>query len=141
MKLPQAAYLEIRRHGEQTYPDESCGVLLGTSSSAPHEAREAIRCRNVHATPRTNYEIDLREVVGLQREARERGLEIVGFYHSHPDHAAQPSPTDLEQALWIGYSYLITSVEQGKATQTRSFLLTGTMDRDKALVEETVEVS
>jgi len=63
-------------------------------------------------------------------------MEIVGFYHSHPDHPARPSPTDLEDAHWIGCSYVITSVVQGKAHETRSFLLNGTLEEDKHFVEE-----
>jgi proteasome lid subunit RPN8/RPN11 len=67
-------------------------------------------------------------------------MEIVGFYHSHPDHPAQPSPTDLEHAHWIGYSYVITSVTQGEATDTRSFLLSGPKEEDKSLAEEALVI-
>ena len=66
---------------------------------------------------------------------------IVGFYHSHPDHPARWSSTDLAGAHWIGCSYVITSVEKGKAAVTNSFELTGTDESDKRLQDETVEVS
>lgn len=67
-------------------------------------------------------------------------MEIVGFYHSHPDHPAQPSPTDLEHAHWIGCSYVITSVEQGNATDTQSFCLSGSREEDKKFLSELVVV-
>ena len=82
------------------------------------------------------YEIDPAELVRVQRKARQSGMEILGFYHSHPDHPAEPSPTDLEHAHWIGCSYVITSVQNGKASKTRSFLLSGTREEDKSFVEE-----
>jgi proteasome lid subunit RPN8/RPN11 len=68
------------------------------------------------------------------------GFDIVGFYHSHPDHPAQWSQTDFAEAHWMGCSYLITSVEKGKAVTTNSFLLTGTSEEDKAFQNEQVEV-
>ena len=78
----------------------------------------------------------LSELVRIQRDARQRGLDIVGFYHSHPDHPAQWSQTDLEEAYWLGYSYVITSVMKGEAQLTRSFALTGRRVEEKAFVEE-----
>jgi proteasome lid subunit RPN8/RPN11 len=136
LKLLQAAYNQLRRHAEEAYPEESCGILLGIASGDTREVHEAVRCRNLHPAPEKNYEIDLREVIRLQRESRQRGLEVVGFYHSHPDHPASPSPTDLEQAHWIGHSYVITSVQQGRALQTRSWLLTGTWESKSFQVED-----
>ena len=75
---------------------------------------------------RTNrYHIDPKELIRIQREGRERGEDIVGFYHSHPDHPAHWSPTDLAEAHWLGCSYVITSVEKGNAAVTNSFELKG----------------
>jgi proteasome lid subunit RPN8/RPN11 len=138
LKLQASDYDKIRRHGEETYPNECCGILVGTSEGDVRTVRSAIRCNNVRAdSPQTRYDIDPRDLVRTQREATRR-LDIVGFYHSHPDHPAQWSPTDLEEAHWIGCSYVITAVESGKATQTNSFALTGSREEDKALVEEEV---
>ena len=96
-----------------------------------------VRCRNTRTDSPTNrYEIDPVEVVRIQRDARLRGLDIVGFYHSHPDHPANWSPTDLEEAYWLGCSYVITSIESGKAEQTRSFVLSGSSVEEKAFAEE-----
>jgi len=86
------------------------------------------------------YNIDPRELIRIQREGRERGEDIVGFYHSHPDHPAQWSPTDLAEAHWFGCSYVITSVEKGKAVLTNSFELIGSGEDDKKLVAEKIEV-
>ena len=87
------------------------------------------------------YNIDPKELIRIQREGRERGEDIVGFYHSHPDHPAQWSQTDLAEAHWFGCSYVITSVEKGKAVLTNSFELTGSDESDKKLVDEKIEVT
>ncbi len=76
----------------------------------------------------------------IQRQGRERGLDIVGFYHSHPDHPARWSQTDLAEAHWIGCSYVITAVEKGKAAQTNAFLLAGMTEEDKRFTDEEVRV-
>ena len=81
------------------------------------------------------YNIDPKELIRIQREGRERGEDIIGFYHSHPDHPAQWSQTDLAEAHWFGCSYVITSVEKGKAVLTNSFELTGSDENDKKLVD------
>jgi proteasome lid subunit RPN8/RPN11 len=141
LKFRQFEFDEIRRHGEETYPHECCGVLLGAIDSDTREVRGAVRCGNTRVdSPQNRYNIDPRELVRVQREARERELDIVGFYHSHPDHPARWSPTDFQEAHWIGCSYVITSVEKGRAVLTNSFALTGTSEDDKALVDETIVV-
>jgi proteasome lid subunit RPN8/RPN11 len=142
LKLARATYDAIRRHGEETYPYECCGVLLGRmSDDDTRVVASTARCGNTRTdSPHNRYNIDPRELVRIQREGRERGEDIVGFYHSHPDHPAQWSPTDLAEAHWIGCSYVITSVEKGKAAMTNSFVLVGSDESDKKLVEEKVEV-
>jgi proteasome lid subunit RPN8/RPN11 len=142
LRFSQSTYEEIRRHGEEAYPHECCGILIGTSESDVRTVSTVVRCGNTRTdSPQNRYNIDPRELVRAQREAHERGLDIVGFYHSHPDHPARWSQTDFEEAHWIGCSYVITSVENGKATLTNSFALTGTKEEDKALVNEEVVVS
>ncbi len=99
------------------------------------------RCGNTRVdSPHNRYHIDPRELVRIQREARERGVDIVGFYHSHPDHPARWSQTDLAEAHWVGCSYVITSVEKGKAAVTNSFELTGTEEEDKKLADEKIDI-
>jgi proteasome lid subunit RPN8/RPN11 len=141
LKLRQPDYEEIRRHGEEAYPYECCGVLLGRTSGETRIASASVRCRNTRAdSPKNRYEIDLAEVVRIQRDARIRGLDIIGFYHSHPDHPAGWSPTDLAEAYWIGCSYVITNIANGQAEETRSFALTGSSVEDKAFVEEELAI-
>jgi proteasome lid subunit RPN8/RPN11 len=99
-------------------------------------------CGNTRAdSPHNRYQIDPRELIRIQREGRARGEDIVGFYHSHPDHPAQWSPTDLAEAHWFGCSYVITSVEKGVATITNSFELVGSDEADKKFVDEKTEVA
>ncbi len=142
LKLPQSAYAALRRHGEETYPHECCGVLLGEMRGDERVVTAVVRCGNTNTdSPENRYHIDPRELVKIQREGRARGQDIVGFYHSHPDHPAQWSQTDLAEAHWIGCSYVITSVDRGKAVVTNSFELTGTNEEDKKFVKETTEIS
>jgi len=141
LRFTLAQYQEIRRHGEELYPHECCGILLGTADGDVRSVSLVVRCANTRTdSPQNRYNIDPRELVRAQREATERGLDIVGFYHSHPDHPARWSPTDFEEAHWIGCSYVITSVDKGQAATTNSFALIGTREEDKALVQEEVVV-
>ena len=141
LKIDQRHWEELRRHGEETYPHECCGVLLGELRDGARIVHDAVRCANVRSdSPQDRYQIDPAELCRLLREARERQLEIVGFYHSHPDHPARWSATDLEEAHWLGCSYLITSVEQGRATQTNAFLLMGDGEEEKRFEDEPLDM-
>jgi proteasome lid subunit RPN8/RPN11 len=141
LKLNEQVYDAIRRHGEETYPHECCGVLLGQSADGVNSVEDAVRAGNTRTDSAHNrYHISPQELVKIQRQGRERGLDIVGFYHSHPDHPAQWSPTDFAEAHWLGCSYVITAVEKGAARQTNSFLLQGMTEEDKSFADERIEV-
>lgn len=141
LKISQNDYAEIRRHGEETYPHECCGVLLGQMGEDARVVTSTVRCGNTrNDSPHNRYHIDPKELVRIQREGREQGLDIVGFYHSHPDHPPRWSQTDLAEAHWIGCSYVITSVEKGKAATTNSFELLGSEENAKKFADERVEV-
>jgi proteasome lid subunit RPN8/RPN11 len=146
LKLTAKVYEAIRAHGEETYPHECCGVLLGRSAIGIDEVfantvESAVRAANTRTdSPRNRYNIAPQELVKIQRQARESGQDIVGFYHSHPDHPAQYSITDFAEAHWLGCSYAITSVRGGVAQETNSFLLTGASEEDKALESEPIEI-
>jgi proteasome lid subunit RPN8/RPN11 len=141
LRISQSHYDALRQHGEETYPYECCGVLLGRMDGDERVVTSIARCGNTRDdSPHNRYNIDPKELIRIQREARERGEDIVGFYHSHPDHPPRWSPTDLAEAHWFGCSYVITSVEEGKAAVTNSFELTGNEENDKQLVGEKVEV-
>ncbi len=141
LKISKKGYDEIRRHGEETYPHECCGVLLGQMDGDGRTVTSTARCGNTRTdSPQNRYHIDPKELVRIQREARGRKEDIIGFYHSHPDHPAQWSKTDLEEAHWISCSYVITSVAKGKAEATNSFELTGSEESDKNFVDEKIEL-
>jgi proteasome lid subunit RPN8/RPN11 len=142
LKISKDDYEALRAHGEETYPNECCGVLLGKNEPGVGNCVSLIvRAGNTRTDAAHNrYHIAPQELVRIQRQARGLGFDIVGFYHSHPDHPAQWSKTDFSEAHWMGCSYIITSVEKGKAVTTNSFLLTGTSEENKAFVDEAVEV-
>lgn len=143
--LPRAVYDSLRVHGEASYPHECCGILLGTTAETAIEVKHALPVGNTQLDSAHNrYTIQPLDLIRAQREGRARGLDIVGFYHSHPDHPAFWSPTDLAEAHWYGCAYVITSVEGGsgapKAHTTNSFLLTGPGEEDKALRPQPIVV-
>ena len=141
LKIPAELYDRIRHHGERTYPHECCGVLLGHARAGGNEVEAAVEAGNTRTDSAHNrYHIAPQELIRIQRQGRERGLDVVGFYHSHPDHPARWSKTDYEEAHWIGCSYVITSVVKGRADATNSFLLAGTVEDDKRFEDEQVVV-
>jgi proteasome lid subunit RPN8/RPN11 len=142
LRISQAVYDAIRAHGEETYPHECCGALLGRSSANGWRIEASARAGNTRTDSAHNrYQIAPVELVKIEREARRQGLEIAGFYHSHPDHPAQWSPTDFAEAHWLGCSYVITAVAQGKAAVTNSFLLAGTTEEDKHFEQESIDIA
>ena len=122
--LRESEVAAIRAHGRETYPDECCGALLGRLQGevAVVEAVEAIR--NVRETEerRRRFLVDPRDYLAIEREASRRGLEVLGFYHSHPDHPAAPSAFDRLHA-WPNLHYLILSVADGEPIELTSWLL------------------
>lgn len=141
LKIEPTNYEALRQHGEETYPHECCGVLLGEMDGDVRRVTSIARCGNTRTdSPQNRYHIDPRELVRIQREGRERGEDIIGFYHSHPDHPARWSQTDLAEAHWFSCSYVITSVEKGKAAITNSFTLQGSEENEKQLFDEAIDV-
>lgn len=139
LQMRQSDYDDIRRHGEETYPHECCGILLGRFADGDlRVVHTTVRCENLAEDSRRAYTIDLRHVIRIQREARQQALDIVGFYHSHPDHPAAASPRDLQDACWTGCSYVITAVENGTSAVTASHVLRGYEDADKILELEQI---
>lgn len=113
----------IQDHAASTYPDECCGVLLGFAGSEPGIV-EAVPVANVDETnPSRRYTIEAGTLLAISRSAARRGLDVVGFYHSHPDHPAQPSAADLHEATFPHYVYVIQSVERGTPTDLTAWSL------------------
>ncbi len=141
LRVDAPVYRAIRAHGEETYPHECCGALLGHDSPEGWHIVASVKAGNTRTDSAHNrYSIAPAELVQIEREARRQGLSIAGFYHSHPDHPAQWSPTDFAEAHWIGCSYIITAVAQGEATVTTSFMLAGRTEEDKRFEQETIQV-
>ncbi|MFZ0337705.1 MAG: M67 family metallopeptidase [Terracidiphilus sp.] len=141
LRLPRTVLEDLRAHGEETYPRECCGALLGKAGPAGWQIEAVVRATNARTdSAHDRYEIAAAELVEIAQEARSRGLEIAGFYHSHPDHPAQWSATDLAEAHWLGASYVITEVAEGIAAATRAYLLTGTREEDKRFAAQEIRI-
>lgn len=130
----------IRTHAESTYPNECCGILLGklqgnvktlfevlpTENSWDEEAAAAFKdisgSAQLSSTKRERFSIAPRTLLNVQKDARDRQLDIIGIYHSHPDHPAVPSEFDRAIA-WFQYSYIIVSVQNGTARDLKNWSL------------------
>lgn len=119
MKIKRPLLQQIHQHLEAGYPDEACGVLLGSNGTVT----EVVPAGNERTdSARNRYLIDPLAYMKIERGADKRGLQVIGIYHSHPDVAARPSQFDIDHA-WPNLSYLIVSVCKGKAVETFSWLL------------------
>ena len=113
----------MREHLEGGYPNEACGALLGRDNAGNHEVVEFRGMRNtIEDRPRDRYALDPLEQLRVQKDAEARGLEIIGFAHSHPDHPPIPSRFDSDNA-WSFYSYVVASVQDGRLSEARSWRL------------------
>jgi proteasome lid subunit RPN8/RPN11 len=122
LRLPGALAEEIRRHGEAAYPAECCGVMLGRVEGTAKEVVRLSPAVNRRTDDPHRYLIAPDDLRQLEREVREAGQEIVGYYHSHPDHPARPSAFDAEHA-WPWYSYLIVHIDRGRGADMASWVL------------------
>ncbi|MDR1944496.1 MAG: M67 family metallopeptidase [Synergistaceae bacterium] len=129
--LPDDVKLAINAEGEWFYPDECCGVLFGgVDREGNRTVTEILPISNARETEerRRRFVIEADDFMRAESEARGKGLDVLGFYHSHPDHPAEPSAYDLEHALPF-YSYAIVSVKGGTASELTVWELEG--DRSK----------
>lgn len=136
--LPKKLLEQIQSHAERAYPEEGAGVLLGRPLAEGRLGTQVRPLANTFDPDQRSrrYMIDPLEMLQLEDEAESLGLELIGIFHSHPDHPNRPSEFDREWALpW--YSYLITSVVNGNATGSRSWRLTDDRSRFE---EEAVRV-
>jgi len=115
----------IRQHGADAYPEEGCGFLLGTVTDDGKNRVTAIRrAVNRQSEWRTRrYQLTAEDYREADEAARKQGLDVVGIYHSHPDHPARPSETDLEEATFPGYTYVIVSVQDGTPENVTAWTL------------------
>jgi proteasome lid subunit RPN8/RPN11 len=123
IRLSASAADAIRAHGASTYPHECCGALIGSANGAATDVVEVRPLDNVTAEgPRRRFLVSPADYRASERYADERGAALVGFYHSHPDHPAEPSQYDLEHA-WPNLSYVIVAVREGQPGALRSWRL------------------
>jgi proteasome lid subunit RPN8/RPN11 len=139
--IAEALVEKIRRHAAEDYPHECCGALLGRDVSSSEIQREILDLfplvnRNGES-PRNRFSVSPRDVIDAERVAQERGLDIVGWYHSHPDHPARPSEFDRQHA-WPWYSYIIVSVRERVPQEMTSWRLND--DRD-SYSEEVIQIA
>ncbi|MCJ7735416.1 MAG: M67 family metallopeptidase [Anaerolineales bacterium] len=138
IQIPIQILKQINQHGEQAYPEEGAGLMLGQDDNGFRRVTTLFFLDNAReSTARHNrYLITAEDMFKGEKEAERLGLTILGIFHSHPDHPNQPSEFDREYAIpW--YSYLITSVSKGQAVESKSWRLTD--DRSAFLSEEIVK--
>ncbi len=123
LRISDGLVCRIQAHGVETYPHECCGALLGNDSETAREVVELLPLANRrNDSPRNRFEVTSDDVQMAEKKAKERKLEVVGWYHSHPDAPARPSEFDREHA-WPWYSYIIVSVEQREPRELKSWRL------------------
>lgn len=124
VRLSGEARQSMRKQLEAAYPEEACGGLLAEpSDGAILDVVAAVAAANEHSDERRRrYLIGPDDILALEREAEARGLQVAGYYHSHPDAEARPSAYDREHA-WPWYVYVIVSVREGRAVETRAWQL------------------
>lgn len=138
IKIPAPLLREIYDHTEASYPNECCGLMVGTADPDGNHAVHAFRvCKNLNVErSRDRYLMDPKDQLRVQREFEDGPWDIVGIYHSHPDHPSRPSQTDTD-AAFEGYSYVIISVQKGTVASAQSWVLN---DSEKKFSEESLVI-
>lgn len=137
--IPNDIHEQIKAHGAHSYPYEGCGLLLGEAGGNGNRVTEIRLLPNVwpvESEKPERFRIAEDDWRDVELEAMAAGLDVVGIFHSHPDHPPVASPRDLAWASWPGYSYLITQVVAGEAGQSRSWQLSA--DRAGFVEEEII---
>ncbi len=134
LKIAEELLKQIHLHGERAYPEEGAGLLLGAIENGDKRVSQLITFANARepSARRNRYLLTPQDYLRGEQEAARLGLEVIGVFHSHPDHPNRPSEFDREWAM-PGWSYVITSVQSGKAVESRSWQLSE--DRSQFLEE------
>ncbi len=148
IQIPVHVYAKIQKNGEEHYPEEGAGLLLGTVQGEDRIVDQVLELQNKfqsgerqnssrrNSSRRNRYMIEPQDMLSAEDKADELGLEIIGVFHSHPDHPARPSEYDRQRALpW--YSYVITSIMDRSATESRAWRLSD----ERVFAEEKVEIA
>ena len=123
LKIREELLRRIHAHGVETYPYECCGALLGRDGDLSRDVLDLLPLENRrNDSPRNRFEVTPADVLLAEKTARQNNIELLGWYHSHPDAPARPSEFDREHA-WPWYSYIIVSVQQCEPRDTTSWRL------------------
>ena len=138
LKLTEALAAQIRAHGVETYPHECCGAILGTDDEGARTVRDLMPLQNRRDdSPRNRFEVTPDDVRLAEKTASAKGVDLIGWYHSHPDAPARPSEFDREHA-WPWYSYIIVSIQNGAPHDMNSYRL---QDDRAAYDPEPIEIA
>jgi proteasome lid subunit RPN8/RPN11 len=133
MKFKSSAFEQMRQHLENAYPYEGCGIMLGRDNTILN----IVEGTNIKQERREDrFLLDPSDILKAEKYAKQNNVEILGFYHSHPDHPAKPSITDLENA-WEGYYYIIVSIDKGKIGKLGLYRLS---EKSNEFIEETINI-
>jgi len=120
LKIATAALEAIKAHGEEGFPHEVCGLLVGYPER--QVIREVRRLRNIEKElPEIRYQVDDQEDMQIRKQLRRTDMEVVGYYHSHPNHGAYFSKLDAERS-WESYLYVVVSVTEGRSADIKAFV-------------------
>jgi len=138
LKIPQNLIDEIYEYVLVGYPNEICGLLVGTIEAKTKLVSEVYAVSNLNTQRKQDrYELDPKAFQKIDQQAQKKGLQILGVFHSHPDHPSKPSETDRSQA-WEEYSYVILSVEEKQVISCQSWILneeTNEFEEEKIVVK------
>jgi len=128
IKLPSSLLRQIYDHAEESYPNECCGLMIGTTDADKSHVVHAVRrCKNLNLDrARDRYLMDPQDQLRIMREFENGPSDIIGVYHSHPDHPSRASQTDTDRAMEImatAWSYIIVSVQKGTVAGAQSWVL------------------
>ena len=136
VEIKQDILQKILDHARASYPHECCGILVGEMSEKKR-IMDAVKAENTNKERASDrYEMNPDELLKIEREARGAGLEVVGVYHSHPDHPSRPSEFDRQRG-WPEYSYIIVAVKGGIELEARSWTF---IEEDEPFGEEELKV-
>ena len=138
IKIPASLLRQIYDHTEESYPHECCGLLIGTTDKDKNHTVHTFRkCKNLNKErARDRYDMDPLDMLRAEREFENGPWDIIGIYHSHPDHPSRASQTDTDRAVeieaWV-WSYVIVSVQNGTVASAQSWVLN---ESEKKFYEE-----
>jgi proteasome lid subunit RPN8/RPN11 len=136
IRIESAPWAEMVAHARETYPNECCGAMLGSTDGEQKSVRVAIRLRNAfEGAQAARYELRPEDLLAADKAARERNMDLIGIYHSHPDCDAYFSKTDLQNSCpW--YSFVVLSIQKGEFHHANSWL--PNFDQSEAAQEELI---